>query len=268
VETCLSDTEITLISGNGTIFGVNADGTGFTNLHNFTKLSGALTNVDGIRPFAGLTLLDGVLYGTASGGGTTDWGTIFKVNTNGSQFVTLHNFIAGSGSSSNITNNDGVFPQGGLISSGTTLYGTTLGGGDSARGTVFAVNVNGTGFTNLHVFAATSGPNYTNWDGSVPTAAMVLSGDLLFGTANGGGNSGDGTVFALNLVPTLEVSGLGDQMIFSWPSWAPNFILQSTTNLDPLTVWSTNLPAPITAGGRNLLTNPISGALQFYRLSQ
>ena len=46
-------------------------------------------------------------------------------------------------------------------------------------------------FTTLHSF--TNSP-----DGARPTADLLLSGNTLFGTAEGGGSSGEGTVFALN----------------------------------------------------------------------
>src|SRR6266853_206959 len=61
-------------------------------------------------------------------------------------FTTLHNF-AGYPS-------DGGFLWAGLItnSSGNTLYGTASQDGSSLYGTVFAVNADGTGFTNLHSF--------------------------------------------------------------------------------------------------------------------
>ena len=44
------------------------------------------------------------------------------------------------------------------------------------------------------------------------------------------------------------------------------FILQSATNLVAPVVWSTNSPAPLVANGLNTVTNPITGAQQFYRL--
>ena len=87
------------------------------------------------------------------------------------------------------TNSDGAYPWAGLILSGNTLYGTTAVGG-SGRGTVFAVNTDGTGFTNLHSF--------TFNDGARPRAGLILSGNTLYGTAYDGGTSGNGTVFAVN----------------------------------------------------------------------
>src|ERR1035437_6777005 len=45
-------------------------------------------------------------------------------------------------------------------------------------------------FTTLHSF------NYS--DGNFPVAGLILSGNTLYGTAEVGGSSGDGTVFAVN----------------------------------------------------------------------
>jgi hypothetical protein len=44
--------------------------------------------------------------------------------------------------------------------------------------------------------------------------------------------------------------------------------LESTTNLVPLVVWTTNSTAPVVISGQNTVTNPISGTQKFYRLSQ
>ena len=57
-------------------------------------------------------------------------------------------------------------------------------------------------------------------------------------------------------------------IILTWPTNAVGFTLQSTTNLVSPTVWSTNLPAPVAIGGQNVVTNPITGPQQFYRLVQ
>jgi uncharacterized repeat protein (TIGR03803 family) len=88
------------------------------------------------------------------------------------------------------TNSDGAVPYASLILSGNTLYGTTYAGGSSGKGTVFAVNTDSTGFTNLYNFTGGS-------DGANPYAGLVLSGSTLYGTAYRGGSSGYGTVFAI-----------------------------------------------------------------------
>ncbi len=90
-----------------------------------------------------------------------------------------------------------AYPYAGMVLSGSTLYGTTEGGGGAgASGTVFQINTDGTGFAVAHTFPPTvSG---TNSDGAHPEAGLTLSGDTLYGTASGGGK-GHGTVFSLNI---------------------------------------------------------------------
>jgi uncharacterized repeat protein (TIGR03803 family) len=185
-------------SGNGTVFAINTNGTGFTTLHSFTATSDFFpyVNSDGANPYAGLILSGNTLYGTAYSGGSSGNGTVFAININGAGFTTLHSFTATPDSFPYI-NSDGANPTG-LILSGNTLYGTAETGGSSGNGTVFAINTNGTGFTTLHSFTATpdSFP-YVNSDGAAPTG-LILSGNTLYGTADSGGSSGNGTVFAIN----------------------------------------------------------------------
>jgi uncharacterized repeat protein (TIGR03803 family) len=253
-------------SGLGTVFAVNTNGTGFTNLYSFTGIS------DGAYPAAGLILSGNTLYGTTGGGGSSGYGTVFKVNTNGTGFTTLHSFTATSGPYPG-TNSDGANPYAGLILSGNTLYGTASQGGGSGYGTVFAVNTDGSGFTNLHSFTATSGPYpETNSDGAVPYAGLILSGNTLYGTAWFGGSSGYGTVFSLSLgsvsAPQLTIIRSGANVVLRWPTNAAGFALQSTTNLVSPAVWSTAAPGPVVVNGQNAVTNPVSGSRTFYRLSQ
>ena len=177
-------------NGSGTVFKVNADGTGFTTLYTFSEfLLGQ--NSDGAYPYAGLILSGNTLYGTAEVGGSGNVGTVFKVNTDGSGFTTLHSFTSGS-------EGDGAYPYAGLILSGHTLYGTTIAGASANNGTVFAVNTNGTGFTTLHTFTIAPAPNYENGDGANPAGGLMLSGNTLYGTAGNGGYYDNGTVFAVN----------------------------------------------------------------------
>jgi uncharacterized repeat protein (TIGR03803 family) len=172
--------------GYGTVFKVKTDGTGFTNLHNCTA--------DSAHPNGALVLSGNTLYGTTGGG---RGGTVFAVNTDGTGFTNLYSF----GSEDN--NSDGKGPNGftnlhrftgwsghpgvGLILSSKTLYGTT-------EGTVFAVSTNGTGFTTLYNFS----------DGARPTE-LILSGNTLYGAAESGGASGNGTVFNIFIQPQLTI---------------------------------------------------------------
>jgi uncharacterized repeat protein (TIGR03803 family) len=256
-------------NNGGTVFAINTNGTGFTNLHSFTYVS------DGANPQAGLILSGNTLYGTASSGGSGGAGTVFAVNTNGTGFTNLYSFSGAAANGLGIyTNSDGAYPSAGLILSGNTLYGAASGGGSSGNGTVFAVHTNGTGFTNLHSFTATFGPSSANSDGANPPAGLILSGNTLYGTASWGGNSGVGTVFSLSLgsvsapAPTLTIVPSGTNVVLTWPVNAAGFTLQSATNLVSPVIWTNVSPAAVVVNGQNAVTNPISGTQKFYRLSQ
>src|SRR5207247_10372238 len=127
----------------------------------------------------GLILSGITLYGTAEGGGSERYGTVFRVNTDGTGYTNLHNFTAVSGCYPICTNSDGAFPHGVLTLMNNTLYGTARYGGSSGNGTVFAVNTDGTGFTNLHNFTAVSFGHFFNSDGANPQAGSVLSHETL-----------------------------------------------------------------------------------------
>jgi uncharacterized repeat protein (TIGR03803 family) len=174
-----------LIAGLGVIPAGSVTAQTFTTLYSFTGGN------DGANPFAGLILSGNSLYGTAGDGGSGHAGTVFGINTNGSNFTILCTF----------TNNiNGWNPWDGLILAGNTLYGTTAGDIYGAMpGTIFEVSTDGTGFTNLYTFTRTSGVSPAiNSDGACPYAGLVLSGNTLYGTARNGGGYGAGTVFALN----------------------------------------------------------------------
>jgi len=249
-------------SGNGTVFKVKTDGTGFATLHSFTATpsSPPYVNSDGTSP-NGLILSGQTLFGAAGAGGRSGSGTLFAINTDGTGFRILHSF----------TGSDGRNPVSPLLLSGSTLYGAALSTGNSGSGTIFALNPNGSGFTNVYGFTtlASCCPSMNN-DGATPHDGLFSSGKTLYGTAEAGGTSGYGTIFSMSLPftrPQLTISSAGPNAILSWSTNFTGFTLQSTTNLGS-PVWSTNLPAPVVVNGQNTVTNPISGTQQFFRLSQ
>jgi uncharacterized repeat protein (TIGR03803 family) len=165
----------------GTIFRIDVDGTTLTTLHSFA-------GADGANPFAGLIQgTDGYLYGTTTfGGANGPYGTIFRVDTNGTTLTTLHDFAGG----------DGANPYGDLIQGADgILYGTTLVGGENAVGTVFRIHTDGSNFETLHVFDSS--------DGAGPDAGLIQGADgYLYGTTTVGGTGncsvGCGTVFRID----------------------------------------------------------------------
>jgi uncharacterized repeat protein (TIGR03803 family) len=240
----------------GTIFAIRTDGTGLTTLYNFTGDS------DGAGPQCDLVLLGNTFYGTASGRGDFEAGTMFALNSDGSYFRTLHSFTR--------TSYDGGWPDSGLTSLGNSLYGVAFSGGSGGNGTVFTINTDSTDFAILHSFSPLYPPNSaysTNADGSNPFGALAVAGDHLYGTASNGGMFGGGVVFSISLKPSLAMAPSGGNLVLSWPTNFSGLNLQSTTKLF-YPVWTTNLPAPVVVNGQYTVTNPISGTQQFFRLSQ
>jgi uncharacterized repeat protein (TIGR03803 family) len=256
--------------GNGTIFRVNTDGTSFTNLHNFSALSIPFigTNADGAHLYAGLTLSGKTLYGTTYSGGSAGDGTLFAIQTDGLGFTNLHNFTGFF---------DGTTPEGQLLLAGKTLYGTASAGGYSGAGTVFAINTDGTGYTNIYTF---SQENYddalaflTNHDGFGPYAGLTLSSNTLYGTGNMGGDWGAGTVFSLSFPPKLAITLSKAHVILSWPTNFEQFdytgyALQSASNLGAAAVWTADSSQRVIVHGRNTVTNSVSNQQRYYRLIQ
>ena len=164
--------------------GDRAAAQGFTNLH-------SLVFTNGTAPNAGLTVAGNTLYGTAENyGGGGNCGSVFKLAADGSSFTNLHTFDQKL---------DGGNPYAGLVLAGSRLYGTTIFGGLSNYGCIFAINTDGSGLTNLHSFpvlAYASFP-YTNAEGAYPSTGLRLSGGTLYGTASGGGAYGWGVAFAM-----------------------------------------------------------------------
>ena len=85
-----------------------------------------------------------------------------------------------------------------------------------------------------------------------------------------------GTVTASNFyvgpltvgTPQLSITPAASNVLLTWPANFIGFTLQSTTNLIPPVLWTTNSPPPVVVNGHNTVTNPIAGTQRFFRLSQ
>jgi uncharacterized repeat protein (TIGR03803 family) len=183
------------LHGGGTVFSVNTNGTAFFAMHDFTSLDTvSYTNIDGSNPVGGLLLNGKQLYGTTEAGGIYAYGAVFSIATNGTAFTNMYSFTGGS---------DGAGPSATLIMFGTNLFGTASYGGNFGGGTIFAINTNGTCFTNLYDFNiggtfSNSVGIYTNSDGQSPLCGLTMSGNKLYGAASSGGFWGNGNIFAIN----------------------------------------------------------------------
>lgn len=182
---------------------------------------------------------NGALYGMTYAGGL-GFGTVFKMNPDGTGFSILHAFRNDS--------TDGGYPYfGGLVEDGSgTLYGVTEYGGTNFSGTLFKIKLDGSGYLIIHSFdtdgaeggypngspiigfdgylyvTASSGGtgwygsvdkiktdgtevvvlhNFDNATGALPNSGVIQGADgTLYGTTYFGGAAGNGTVFKLDPV--------------------------------------------------------------------
>jgi uncharacterized repeat protein (TIGR03803 family) len=178
---------------------------------------------DGANPYGALLQAnDGAIYGTTMSGGTNSAGTIFKLNTDGTGYNVIKSF-------QDIGTSDGSRPYAGLIQ-GTdgVLYGTTSVGGTASRGTVFKVNLDGSGYAVLKRF--------TGSDGASPWAPLLQGQDgALYGTTAMGGATDKGTVFKLKrdgtgFVVLKNFAGIDGNGPMAGLTQAPNGILFGTTS--------------------------------------
>ena len=118
--------------GTGVIFSIDPNGGNFAVLHHFSSLDFmTAVNADGACPHGELVASQGILYGTALAGGAGGNGTIFAINMDGTDFLTLYSFTATDPLLK--TNADGASPAAGLALSGNVFYGTTSGGEGELR---------------------------------------------------------------------------------------------------------------------------------------
>lgn len=178
--------------GEGAVFRLNKDGTGYEELHAFDIEAG-----EGGFPECPLIQgSDGMLYGTANDkdpddGSVSGPGKIFRLRTDGSGYEVIHDFGAKAGDGSRLLwglteGRDG------------TLYGTTLVGGTGNGGILFNLRKDGSQYQILYNFGS------KRYQPSAPFGPLRQSpGGLLYGATGFGGSGRGGTLFVLD-----ETTGL------------------------------------------------------------
>jgi len=270
------------VSGAGTVFKINTNGTGYQNLHSFDVFNGA-------QPEAELTLIGSTLYGTTAFSQLyTSGGAIFKIGLDGTGFTVLYNVpqtfsllgtgrltpvgnqFYGVGSSyeangtiSSVykinTNGSGFqivgqLPSGYFISdaltwTGSELLGTCAWGGVDVFEMIFQMKTNGTSY---RVLKTLDGSGATSWAGE-----FALNGTTVYGASFSGGEFNAGTVFSFDVRPRLAIAAAGGGVKISWPTYAYDYQLEqnptlatagwtnvTTAPVDDGTNWTITLPAP------------------------
>lgn len=167
-------TQLGGVNGDGCIFCINKDGSGYIDLYDFTVYP---TGANGSLI---LSVTGDTLFGTTGAGGTHNMGNIFSIRTNGSDYTDLYNFSYNEE------------PENSLVLSvtGDTLFGMTLGGGTHNLGYIFCIKTNGTAFTDILDFNGTNG--------SEPAlGGLILAAGNLFGMTTHGGRYNDGIIFSI-----------------------------------------------------------------------
>ncbi|MBN2506053.1 MAG: DUF11 domain-containing protein [Verrucomicrobia bacterium] len=167
-------------AGMGVLFAMAPSGADYVILRHF-----AGGTADGQMPSSALIEgSDGVLYGVCPRGGSAGYGTIFKINKNGTGYTVMRHFTGGK--------NDGENPMAPLLEgSDGVLYGTTQFGGNTYQepftgnnvgvGVVFKIARNGTGYGLVKKFAS-------NDDARHPKAPLIeATNGMLYGSAPDGG---------------------------------------------------------------------------------
>ena len=191
-------------------------------LANFDAVDANDINATGNAPSSPLVSTpDGVLYGTARYGGANGSGLVYRL-VKGSQTPQI--VYAFSAADANGINADGQYPNGILLGPDGNFYGTTTGGGAKTNGTVFQLTPTGI-LTVLHTFGIIDGED-ADADGARPGSGLILTrSGIMYGTATGGGESGRGTIYSINMSPiitgTLGVQA-GDNLPFSYQIVATN----------------------------------------------
>jgi len=158
-------------TGDGVIFSMNADGTGYTRLHQFT-------DAEGYNPAGKLfEASDGKLYGACRYGGANSSGCLFRINKNGTGFQVIYDYTNYTG---------GYSPSGALFEDNTgVLWGTNF----WPYGSIFKINKDGSNYTELKVFAS--------GELNFPYNGVKNGGNYLYGTCGYGGTGNGGGVFRI-----------------------------------------------------------------------
>jgi uncharacterized repeat protein (TIGR03803 family) len=122
------------------------------------------------------------LWATTFSSGGTGGGEMFKINSDGSGYTDVYDFIFATGSN----------PYGNLIqASDGNVYGTTYEGGPSGSCVIFRYNTSTGVYTDVHDFYFV--------DGYIPYSGLVEVSGKLYGVTFDGGSPGEGVLYSFDI---------------------------------------------------------------------
>jgi len=150
------------ITGEGVIYKINTDGSGYTKISSIYGVS--------LSP---ITISDGVIYGTTDQYGAYNAGFMYKINIDGTGYTKIMDFEKYGNPAD--PNPSISYSTGELCVSGSTIYGIAkqyrLG-----YGAVYKINTDGTGCTILY--------NFHEKKGVYPTGDIHIEGNVLYGVTS------------------------------------------------------------------------------------
>ena len=163
-------------NNRGTIYKIKPDGSDFTVIYDFNETEGGNTPEGGV-------IYDGTyLYGHTRSGGINEFGTLYKIKPDGSDYQVLRDFLAGDA--------DGGVPYGTLHFDGTYIYGTCSQAGLNFGGTLFKIKPDGSDYEILHHF----GFEDTGWQAY---GGVISDGTYLYGMTVHGGTDNIGVAYKI-----------------------------------------------------------------------
>ena len=227
---------------HGMVFRLDQDGGSFAIVKKFY-----LNGLTGVSPLGDLFQgRDGYIYGTTARGGSNDFGTVYRLNPDGTGHTILKSF--------SYSRQDGGVPLAGVIEGWDgCLYGTTSLGGSNLVGTIYKLKKDGSGFSILYDFKGGTK------DGAKPAKRLVQASDgFLYGVTRAGGQYSSGIFYKVNTTGHYFVIATID---FNWSGGetfelveAPGGALYGTRqNYD----WGGTLFRVLSAGYSNVVDFPI-----------
>jgi uncharacterized repeat protein (TIGR03803 family) len=169
-------------NGNGVIYKINPDGSGYTKIF------------DNIENGISALITDGTyLYGYSLYGGTSYPGLIFKIKADGTDYSVIKEL-----------GEEGSGPSGYLTLHNNKLYGMSYDG--PGNGSLFSLDTDG---QNFEMFYECEGVFFTE-DGERPIGEMIFIGNTLYGLMQLGGENDKGTMYKysfatnVNSIPSSE----------------------------------------------------------------